>query len=270
MRLAAPIHQFASRLRDLFIPRTCGACDTPLSRGDTDLCASCWTGLSAVVGGDYCRTCGREVGEYVLVDNQCTKCLLRKSPLRFRRFIRVGRYEEPLRSLILHFKERPPLSALLGRMLAEAIASRCAIGEIHHWVPIPSPWRRQMRRGFHPTESLTHHVAKSQGMSVSPLLEMTKYVQPFHHGMKADQRREAIRGAFAVVEKNELRGKTVCIIDDVTTTGVTLEEAKRAFREVGVTRIFAAVLAKVPSGLTANSAMARQPANAVPGFGSAF
>ena len=54
-----------------------------------------------------------------------------------------------------------------------------------------------------------------------------------------------IKGAFRAVTRSRLAGKTVCIVDDVTTTGATLAEAKRALREGGARHIMAAVLAKV-------------------------
>jgi predicted amidophosphoribosyltransferase len=92
---------------------------------------------------------------------------------------------------------------------------------------------------------------------MEPVLEAKRFVPPFHlrEGMSASDRAEAIKGAFGVAEGSRLEGRTVCIIDDVTTTGATLGEARRALQAAGAGRIMAGVVAKtsrlavLPAGL---------------------
>jgi predicted amidophosphoribosyltransferase len=73
---------------------------------------------------------------------------------------------------------------------------------------------------------------------------MTRFVPPLKAGMTAAQRAAAVKGAFRVPRRLDLSGRSVCLVDDVTTTGATLAEAKRALRVAGARRIYAAVLAK--------------------------
>ena len=197
------------------------------------------------VGGPYCRTCGDDRGPHLLVDDQCIACRLKKEGhSRFDGFARVGQYSGALRSLILRFKKEFVLEKLLGRMLGEVIGASFDLSEIDLWVPVPSHRWRRMQRGFQPTALLADQATRPWKKNAEPVLTMTRYVPPFHKAMTASQRVDAIKGAFKVASADFVKGRTVCIVDDVTTTGATLAEARRTLRSAGTARIFAAVLAK--------------------------
>ncbi len=203
-----------------------------------------------VVGGAFCRTCGDDRVENLLKDGQCTRCRLKQPGLRFHGFARVGRYDAALKSLVLRFKHRVILDRLLGRLLTDAIRGRFDPGEVDIWAPVPSHWRRRMAVGYQPTYLLSRAAVAAWRGRVEPVLVARRYVPPFHlqPGMSSVKRAQAIHGAFCVAKGYRLAGKTICVVDDVTTTGATLAEARRALREGGVKRIYAAVVAKVSSG----------------------
>lgn len=194
--------------------------------------------------------CGEDRQEYLLTDGQCTKCRVGGRWEHFDGFVRVGRYEGPLRQLILSFKRRFVLDDLLGRLLAEAIMGRFDPAQVDFWIPVPAHWRRRLTVGFQPTFPLASAAAEKWGGAVKPVLAATRYVVPFHTraGLTAKARADAIRGVFRGVRKYDLAGRTVCIVDDVTTTGATLREARRVLRASGAKRILAAVLAKTAAG----------------------
>jgi len=147
--------------------------------------------------------------------------------------------------LILRFKREFRLKAILGRLMADAIEGRFDPDEIDAWVPVPSHWLRRMRRGYQPTGLLAEEVVRRWGGRVQRCLEMTRYVPMLHASMPSAKRAEAIKGAFRVTPGRDLSGQTVCIIDDVTTTGATtLAETKRTLRAAGARRIYAVVLAR--------------------------
>lgn len=221
------------------------ACGVAIGDGEDSLCGPCWDRTARVVGGSYCSTCGEGNSPYLLIDGRCGLCLQNKpGRLRFSRFVRVGRYEGPLRRLILRFKHRCVLEKLLGEMLADVIQVRIGPEEVDIWAPVPSPWRRRMRRGFQPTALLAERVARRCGGDLWQVLAMKKYVPPLHAAMSASERAEEMRDAFKLRPGVIVRGRTVCLIDDVTATGATLSEARRVLRAAGVKRILAAVLAK--------------------------
>ena len=244
MRLKTFAIQTGARLGDLILPRTCPACGAAVPLQHPQLCRSCATDLMIAVGGDYCRTCGRDHAPHLMIDGRCSACRQGKAVPHFERFVRVGRYAGALRTLILRFKREFILEKMLGHLLADAIQARIDPDDVDLWVPIPTHWRRRLARGFQPTALLTARAAGRYNATPAQVLAMTRYVPLLHAGLSAAQRAAAVKGAFKVRRGLRLAGRSICIVDDVTTSGATLAEARRTLREAGVRRIFAAVLAK--------------------------
>jgi predicted amidophosphoribosyltransferase len=240
------LRQGGERLAELVLPRVCAACGKDLGSAGGEMCRDCWEEVSRGVGGTYCRRCGEDRVSYLLSDGECTKCRLKKGRLRLDGFARVGRYDGALKQLILGFKHRFVLDKLLGGLLSHAVLGRFDPAKVDLWVPVPAHWRRRLTVGFQPTALLARATVSSWGGRVEPLLAAKRFVQPFHlrEGMSAADRAAAIKGAFEVVSGRRLDGQTVCVIDDVTTTGATLGEARRALQAAGAGRIMAAVMAK--------------------------
>jgi predicted amidophosphoribosyltransferase len=92
---------------------------------------------------------------------------------------------------------------------------------------------------------LARAAVRRWGGCVDEALTLTRYVRPFHHGMGMALRMEAVAGLFAARSPARLKGRRVCLIDDVTTTGATLAEARRTLQRAGAAWVGAAVLAKV-------------------------
>jgi predicted amidophosphoribosyltransferase len=174
---------------------------------------------------------------------------LARPKLRFGQFVRVGRYTGTLRRLILRFKHSFVLDRLLGRCLGAAILGRLDPDLVDDWVPVPAHWARRLTVGFQPTALLARAAAGAWRGQVVPALRTTRYIPPFHlhPSMASEQRAEAVSGAFEVVDPARIAGRRLCVIDDVTTTGATLAEAKRALHEAGAASVWAAVLAKTSS-----------------------
>ncbi len=242
------IAQTGRFLSELIVPRTCAACHRGITAESGYLCDGCAKELAAHVGGAFCATCGEDRGSHLLIDGRCTACRQGRSSQRYDRFLQVGAYGGVLRSLILRFKTECVLDELLGGLLAAAVVGQIDPAEVACWVPVPAHWWRRLCRGFQPTDLLARAAARSWGGHVIPALKVVRYVRPFHQSgrMTAADRARAVSGAFAVNRTSPIRDRTVAIVDDVTTTGATLNEAKRALLAGGAARVFAVVIAKVP------------------------
>ncbi len=235
------------RFTDLLAPRLCAGCLDAIGHNSRKLCLKCWTSLAENISSEYCHRCGSESGPHLLIDDCCTACREKRAGrIRFNGFVRVGRYSGVLRELILRFKSRCVLDDLLGGLLAEALRRELGGESVDHWTPIPSHWRRVVRRRFQPTRLLAERAVEKLQFRSSRLLVMTRYVDQFHSrpGLSLKQRQDEVRGAFGVSPGFDLTGRTVCIIDDVCTTGATLAEAARTLKAAGAQRVFAAVLAR--------------------------
>lgn len=246
---AAWLREAGGRVLDLVVPRSCAACDRSIGDGTDRLCEACALELSRLVGRPWCSTCGDDHGPHLLIDGRCTACRLRRNERAFDRFVRVGPYQGVLRGLILRFKHRYVLDRFLGRLLAAAVTGRFDPGEIDCWVPVPAHWRRRLAVGYQPTALLARAAATECGGRWVSALRMTRYLRPFHQSgpLSASRKRELLHGAFQVARPSAVSGRTVCVVDDVTTTGATLLEARRALRAGGACRVFAAVLARAGS-----------------------
>ncbi|MBX3396242.1 MAG: ComF family protein [Phycisphaerae bacterium] len=246
-RFRSAVHTLGARLSDVILPRLCAACDDVIGHEGDQLCAQCWSNLASNVAVVACSKCGQESGPHLLVDGICRDCREPRSRrVRVAGFIRVGRYEGVLRELILRFKTRFTLDHLLGRLLAESIRASDIATSVDFWTPIPSHWRRRLSRGFHPVGLLASHALRQIGMRPKRVLRAVRHVAEFHSQPMVSYagRAELIRGAFDVVDPASIKGRTVGVIDDVYTTGATVDEAVRALRRAEAEKIVVAVLAR--------------------------
>lgn len=232
----------AGSVVDLLFPRTCAACRDVLTERGVGLCEGCAADLALHAAGDYCRQCARDAGPHLLHDGICTECLGHPRA-KLSRIARVGRHRGALRGLVLAFKHERILDALVGDLMAAAWQSEYAAARVDLIVPVPTPWLRRWRRGFQPTELLARRVARAANLPWKSSLRMARRVRP-QTGLSATAREENIKGAFKSCGRKSIDGRTVCLIDDVCTTGATLREAAATLRDAGAAKVVAAVISR--------------------------
>ena len=205
-------------LLDLVLPRACAGC----SRPGVPLCAACLAGLQA-----------RPLGQVLP-----TPC-----PVGLPLVHALGRYEDPLRRLLVAHKERAQLalSAPLGSALARVVAGipGSATGPLV-LCPVPSARAAVRSRGFDHGRRLSRAAAACLGPGVTavPLLEPVRRVAD-QSGLSAAQRAANLHGAMRAAAGPAVR---VVVVDDVMTTGATLVEAARALVAAGHHVVGTAVL----------------------------
>lgn len=147
--------------------------------------------------------------------------------------------------MILLFKDqrRYPLAGILGRALSRTVERAWPDLRFDLVVPVPGSLSRRLKRGFEPAGLVACEAASVLGVSASRCMTLRRDPKP-QKGLTAVQRRENLRGVFAIKPK-AVDGKRVLLVDDVTTTGTTLREASQAIRRAGAT-VFAATLAMTP------------------------
>jgi ComF family protein len=111
-------------------------------------------------------------------------------------------------------------------------------------MPVPLHPRKLRQRGFNQSLLLARHVASRLEADLDYLsLRRTRFTQP-QTSLTSDERKKNVRRAFGVVEPTGLKGRAVLLIDDVATTGSTLNECARVLKKAGVKEVYGLVLAR--------------------------
>jgi len=165
--------------------------------------------------------------------------------LRIMGTARVSAYHHRAGILIRQYKfrERPDIEPLLVEWLADSVAATRWRPRVEAVTYVPTHWRRTLRGRFHAARSLAKGVAKRLELPCVSLLRRTRH-GPRQVGLSYSQRQENVRGAFSLIPGTSVRGARVLIIDDVRTTGATLEACAKALRRGKVAEIYAAVVAR--------------------------
>jgi ComF family protein len=182
-----------------------------------------------------------------------TRCLLcQRADPPFERAVAYGSYEGGLRDLIhvLKFQQVRPAAAVLGRMLAGTIANleqAMPVGAIVI-VPVPLHTRKQAQRGFNQAEliarSALKQLARPKRFALCTGVLRRRRETGSQIGLTRHQRRENLRGAFAVSDPAQILNSNILLVDDVYTTGTTASECARILRRAGAARVWVATVAR--------------------------
>jgi ComF family protein len=206
------------------------------------------------VCGRVCSICGERVlSSYALSDPdglmRCPVCRRIERP--FDRAVAYGSYDGGLRELVhlLKYNGVRPAAAVLGRMLAETIAGLQSEFEQPPIlvVPVPLFQGKRRQRGFNQAELIARAALKQlQDERLRIRVDLLERIRDTHSqiGLTSHQRRENLRGAFAVERAAEVTGRDIILVDDVFTTGTTATECARVLRRAGARQVWVATAAR--------------------------
>ncbi|MBN2312486.1 MAG: ComF family protein [Sedimentisphaerales bacterium] len=205
------------------------------------MCQDCWDGLLACTGADYCRRCGREASRFAIVDGACPDC--QGKAIHFDRIARAGMYSRSLQQLILAFKNGKTEHAhVLDFMANSALLASDFYREVELFVPVPLHWSRRMIRGYNQSHILAQKLNHPTGRVSTDLVRIRRTrLQPAMASPAARARNVA--GAFAVRNGHPFASRKICLVDDIKTSGATLNECASVLKQAGAFKVFALVLA---------------------------
>ena len=248
------VQRGAEGLFSVLFPSNCRICGLPLLNiSRLPVCTACLAGIHAI-RGRVCSICGERVlSAYAENDSdgilRCPIC--RRLDRPFLRAVAYGSYDGALRELIhlLKYTGVRPAANVLGRMLAGALATlEPDFGPAPVLViPVPLYKRKRRGRGFNQAELIARCavklVARGRALLATDVLLRTRETQS-QIGLTSHQRRENMRGAFAVSRTAEVTGRDVVLVDDVYTTGTTVTECAKVLRRAGAKKVWVATVAR--------------------------
>ena len=163
----------------------------------------------------------------------CLACLLDHN--RFDAAYSFGAYEGVLRELVHLFKYDgvKTLAQPLGRMMLRAFPREARFDAI---VPMPLHWTKRMARGFNQSRLLALEVSHGTGLPVERLVRRTRATRS-QAGLRGRDRRRNVRGAFTVAAPDLAAGRRFLVVDDVLTTGATLNACAAALKSAGAVHV---------------------------------
>ena len=226
----------------------CAACARPLDAPTAGaVCSTCWNRIHPLVP-PLCRTCGEPLPSWRTISISAERCApCRRRTMAVDRGCAAGAYDGTLREIIHAFKYegRRSLAAPLGRLLVQSGVE--ILDGADAVVPVPlHPWRR-FRRGFNQAADL----AATLDLRVIHALCRVRVTRP-QTGLSAAARRRNVRAAFRLspllsrATRAALNSATVVLIDDVRTTGATLDGCARVLKDAGVREVRALTVAVRP------------------------
>jgi len=225
-------------LLDAVFPADCEACARPLPPDHGScLCPACRASMS-VPPEPLCPTCGVPVA-LAAMSVPCSRCLRHPPAFTTARasalYLPAGTGLNPLAVAIqaLKYRGRRNLAADLGALMAD----RYPFAPDALLVPVPLHPGRLRRRGFNQALLLARVVARRHALRLAPRLLVRTRATEVQAGLSATDRRRNLRDAFALRAPARLLGRSLVVIDDVLTTGVTADACARVLRAAGAHRV---------------------------------
>ena len=240
VRAIASLVRFAL---DAVLPRQCLKCNAIIGPGG-QLCGDCWPKLT-FVGEPQCVCCGQPF-EFALAEHTlCAAC--QRRPPDFDHARTALLYDDESRDLILGFKHADKIegaevyAAWIDRVGAPFLAAADLVA------PVPLHPRRLRQRRYNQAALMSHRMAAAHGVRSAVDLLIRKRYTRSQGGLSPAGRLRNVRGAFAVGPgwRAEVAGARVVLVDDVFTTGATLEACARVLRRAGARSIDVLALARV-------------------------
>jgi len=230
---------------DFILPTSCSHCFSPIEGSSFPfICSACWSDFT-VLPAPLCPSCGRPFDSpEALVnspDHECGSC--RQRPPRFDQALSVGYFEGSLRQAIHQFKYRPckALGEPLGAWMSHNVRQLSRIDII---MPVPLHRTRLRQRGFNQALILAHPLSIANKISLSyDNLYRVRPTRP-QVELSGDDRIKNVNGAFALKRPADVKEKAILLIDDVFTTGATLNECAAVLKAAGAGFVTALTLAR--------------------------
>ena len=228
-----------SGLANLVFPPICPGCGQVCGSAG-GLCADCFSKLVFIIE-PFCHRCGKPIDAIAKEWGFCPFCK-ESGGFCFDEARVALIYDESSAALILGLKyaDKTETTPMLARWLRRALGDLTA----DVVVPVPLSRSRLLQRRYNQAALLAKQLAAMISVKYKPLLKRNRDTGN-QGNLSGPQRKKNVKGAFSVTNDFDIKGKTVIIVDDVMTTGATMNECAKTLKQAGAGKIIAVTLATV-------------------------
>jgi ComF family protein len=239
--LAGSVRFLLKSLADFVYPPICYGCDAEVEEGL--VCEGCRLALFTHELA-VCPKCGRPCTRTAETCGQC------RTPFSLSRVRALGLYVPPFDKLVQAFKYsgKTKVGELLGRALAELVQQDEVLSAADVVCPVPLHPARLRERGFNQSLLLAAAISMSTRIPLAECLTRTKNTPTQTRKTKPEDRQKNLERAFRIRPDANVGGKRVLLVDDVMTTGATLDQAAQALLKGGAASVLGAVVAAAHAG----------------------
>ncbi|MFB3887356.1 MAG: ComF family protein [Thermodesulfobacteriota bacterium] len=227
---------FIERLFQFLLPPQCHCCERFLDEGPEGVCPDCLAKIHWITP-PFCSVCGAPFVSQEVRNHPCSSCLTQRRYFTTARSL--GAYQGPLQEAIHRWKYegKITLTPFWERWMTEGFYRYWGRGRFDLLIPVPLHKDRLRERGFN--QALLLVKALSRRTRIPYRKRVLQKVRPTlpQVSLSRVEREKEVRGSFEVAGGEDLEGKTILLVDDVYTTGATVNECSKVLRDAGAKRV---------------------------------
>lgn len=228
-----PFEKTLDALLHLFFASLCAGCNEPLSRGERILCARCLFELP-------------ETGFHLMENNPVEQLFTGRIPVSAATACYFFHKNVSLQHIIHQFKyqNRKETAVFMGRLMGSMLQQSIFYSQIDGIIPVPLHSKKQMLRGYNQSELLSEGMADILHIPIIKKGLVRMEATESQTKKSRLERWQNVKDAFQVTEPVAIKGKHLLLVDDVITTGATIEACAEALLQVPGVKVSIAALAK--------------------------
>jgi ComF family protein len=237
------MHGLVHALADLLYPRVCLACGGDAGRDRGFLCWDCMAGLE-YISGEYCAQCGDPIEGVAGHEFRCSSCQDRRPG--FDRARSAVRHRGTFKKAVQAFKYENAicLAADFAQLLEGCVRAQYGRIAFDAVTCVPLHARKERERTYNQSALLGRDTARRLGLPFFAGCLVRARDTATQTRLSAAARRRNMRGAFEVRAGEWIEGRTLLLVDDVMTTGATVDECARALQGAGAAGVYVATLGR--------------------------
>ncbi|MDI7260130.1 MAG: ComF family protein [Thermodesulfobacteriota bacterium] len=224
------------RLFRFLLPPQCHCCERFLEEGQQGICPDCLSKIQWITP-PFCTICGIPFVSREVENHPCGACVTREKYFTIARAL--GHYEGPLREAIHRWKyeEKTHLTTFFGGQLAEGLRRYWDPKSLDFLIPVPLHPKRLRERGFNQVLLLVKELSRRTGIPYQKGLLQKKRPTVPQIDLSGTEREKGVKGSFHIQRKEEVEEKKILLVDDVFTTGATVNECSKVLLTAGAKRV---------------------------------